>query len=410
MSEKGKPSLSVPLIVVALMGVAWVAVSFWPESPTVTTPVVVKEVVEPDGIEWSTYHGGPSLAGVASTSLPEHLVEKWYFQADAPIYNAPVSSGDRLLFCTSKGGVYAVDFEGNEVWSKHLVRELKADGTQRMERFDAPPACFDGILLVGSMAGNLYAFDAETGEQKWKYTVDGPIMGSANLHRSGDPGDTGSVLVIGQSDGVLHSVDLLTGKGLWKSDPIDQCDGSPSVIGDEIVFGSCAAALHVFSALDGSLVKNIEIDSDSQIAGGVALVGVSAFSGSHSGKLIHANIETGEIVWLNSDSEYEIYTTPAVSGDWVVFASDDGIVYGLDRDTGVQQWNYDTDNGLPYSVVIAGDKVVFPADGVVYLLRLETGELLWSQEVSDEITSPAIINGMIVVGSDDGTVTAFGAK
>jgi serine/threonine-protein kinase len=409
MSEKGKPSLPVPLIAVALMAVAWVAVIFWPESPTAMPPEVV-DPVKADRIDWSTYHGGPSLAGVISTSLPEQLVEKWYFQADAPIYNAPVSSGDHLLFCTSKGGVYAIDFEGNEVWSKHLERDPKADGTPRMESFDAPPACFDGTLLVGSMAGNLYAFDAQTGEQKWKYTVDGPILGTANLHRSDDPGDTGSVLVIGSSDGVLHSVDLVTGKGLWQSEAIARCDGSPSVMGDEIVFGSCATALHVLSALDGSLVKNIEIVPESQIAAGVALVGVSAFSGNLSGNLIHANIETGEIVWLNSDSEYEVYTTPAVSEDWVVFASDEGIVHGLDRDTGVQQWKYDTDGGLPYSVVIAGDKVVFPADGVVYLLRLETGELLWSQEVSDEITSPAIINGMVVVGSDDGTVTAFGAK
>ena len=52
-------------------------------------------------------------------------------------------------------------------------------------------------------------------------------------------------------------------------------------------------------------------------------MGESVFSGSHSGKLIHANMRTGEIVWINEDSEDEVFTTPAVKGDWVVFGSFD---------------------------------------------------------------------------------------
>ena len=154
---------------------------------------------------------------------------------------------------------------------------------------------------------------------------------------------------------------------------------------------------------------NIEIDNDSQIAGGVAIVGDSVFSGSHSGYLIHANSKTREVVWINKDSEDEVLSTPAVSGEWVVFSSYDGLVYGLDRATGQKKWSFDT-RGWPTSPVIAADKVVLTADGVLYLLRLDTGEEIWSYEVSDEATSPAIIRGMIVVGSEDGTVTAFGAS
>ena len=120
-------------------------------------------------------------------------------------------------------------------------------------------------------------------------------------------------------------------------------------------------------------------------------------------------MRTGEIVWLNDDTDYEIFSTPAVNGQWVIFSADDGFVYGLDRATGKQRWKFETP-GFPTSAVISKDKVIVPSDGVLYLLDLQTGEKLWSYEVSDQISSPAIIDGMIVVSSDDGTVTAFGER
>ena len=382
-----------------------------PAVPGISTakPVKVPEYREAaDSTGWSTYHGGSSLRGVADSTLPDAPGVLWRYQAETAIYHTPVASEEGIFFSTIRGGVIGIDREGKELWSKRMVREIRKDGRERMERFDAPIAVFESIVVIGSLSGKLFAFDAATGEEKWIYDLDNTVLGTVNLDPSVPGGAASRIFVIGQEDGALHCLELHTGKHLWATESIDRCDGSPSIADGVIVFGSCAAALHVFSTEDGSNIRNIEIDPDSQIASGVALVGDSAFSGSHSGKLIHANWRTGEIVWLNQDSEGEIFSTPAVNRDWVVFASDDGSVYALDRVTGIQKWRYET-NGWPTSPVIAGDKVVFSSDGVLYLLRLETGEELWTYEVSDEISSPAIIDGMIVVGSEDGTVTAFGA-
>lgn len=356
---------------------------------------------------WSTYHGDAALTGAVETALPDAPARLWLFQADAAVYHTPVACGGRIYFTTAKGGVYALDLEGNEVWSKHVVRGTKRDGSPRMVNFDAPTACFESTLLAGSLDGTLYAFDSATGDENWTYDVGGPILGTPNLLRPADAQGSARIVIIGQDDGTLHCIDLTNGELLWKTEGIDRCDGSPAVGENTIVFGSCAAAIHVFSAIDGKLQKNIEIDADSQIAGGVAIVGDSVFSGSVSGKLIHANLRTGKIVWINEDSDFEVFTTPAVNRDWVVFGSEDGSVYALERETGKQQWKFETD-GWPTSPVIAAGKVVVGFDGTLYLLHLKTGEELWSYEVSDEITSPAIIGGMIVVGSEDGTVTAFG--
>ncbi|MCF6284457.1 MAG: PQQ-like beta-propeller repeat protein, partial [Candidatus Hydrogenedentes bacterium] len=194
---------------------------------------------------------------------------------------------------------------------------------------------------------------------------------------------------------------------LWKSESIDRCDGSPSSGKGILAFGSCASALHVISAENGTILKNISLGDEAQVAGGVAIRGNSLFSGSHGGELFHADIEKGVLLWTNTDADGEVFTTPAVSAKLVVYGSMDDNFYALDRATGTLRWKFKT-NGMTMSPVIAKDTVVACSGGVLYLLDLETGVEQWSFEVSDEITSPSIINGMILVGSDDGTLSAFG--
>ena len=173
--------------------------------------------------------------------------------------------------------------------------------------------------------------------------------------------------------------------------------------------GSCASALHVISVEKTKKLADIELGGDSQVAGGVALSGHMAYAGTRAGSVCAVDIRAGTIVWTNNESERETFTTPAVNDDTVVFGSDDGKVYGLDRETGKKIWEFDTEDS-PSSPVIAGDRVVVASGGSIYLLDLKTGKKVWSAEVSDEITSPAVVAGLILVGAGDGTVTAFGKK
>jgi outer membrane protein assembly factor BamB len=440
MSKETKKKIPGPFIAVVIIALAWAGYQFWPSSggpddttktaavdpPESETPVetepstpgqppsadgpdsTASESYETEGDQWSTYHGGPALTGAIDVTLSEEPELLWRFQADSSVYFAPVKDDEHIFFATNKGGVYALDFEGNEVWSKHYFREPYRDGRPRPERFDAPISCFGDTVLVGAIRGLLYAFDTKTGENKWTYDAEGPILGTANFHDPSDAEGDEQVFIIGQGDGALHFIELATGKKIRITEANDRCDGSPSIRGDHIVYGSCAAALHVYSATDGKKIKDVPLDDESQVAGGAAVAGGSAFVGSHSGRLFNIHVERGETLWTNDDSEDEIFETPAVNKDYVVFSSFDGSVYALDRETGKKIWSFDTE-GLPTSPVIAGDKVVVTSDGILFLLGLTDGEVIWRYEISDEVSSPAIINGMIVVGSEDGIVSAYGS-
>ncbi|MCP4642645.1 MAG: PQQ-binding-like beta-propeller repeat protein [bacterium] len=394
---------------------AFVPVGCGPDEPApsdVAVPAEVQTVEQAPVSEspgpispWHTYHGGPSLDGVATANLPATLELKWRFMAGAPVRTTPVGGSGRIFFANTKGQVFAIDMDGAEVWAKSFVYTSSHSGTVRDEAFDAPLVYMDDAVIAAGADGTLYSLSTEDGEERWKTETDGMFLGSPNLHMSekGPP----RLLVIEQGFGVLHCFDWTTGKPLWQTEGVDRCDGSPGVGGGVAVFGSCAAALHVFSAETGEFFREVAIDEDSQVAGGVTVIGDSAFSGSRSGKVLHANTKTGAMVWINDENEDEIFTTPAVDDAHVVFGSADGVVACLDRATGVSQWSVQTD-GMASSPVIVGDKVVVASDGTLHLFGLNDGEALWSMEVSDDITSPGVIGNLVVVGSDDGTVAAFG--
>lgn len=364
----------------------------------------------PPNVAWRTYHGNTSLDGVADIAFPDALERAWMFDAGAAIPNPPVSADGRIFFSNLKGTIFALDMTGKEVWSKSFKLPVGNDRPPRTVYFDAPLLLIDSTLVAGSSAGALYALDAATGDERWKCETDVPILGSptyADVEVDGKM--QRRVYVIDEAEGALQCIDFQSGELLWKGPPVQRCDGSPAVNGAVAVYGSCAAAIHVFSAIDGKLLRETPLDDDSQVAGGVVLLGDSVYSGSRSGMFVHMNVQTGDMVWTNKDCEGESYSTPAIDATTIVYGANDGALYALDRASGTLKWKQDLDD-TPNSPIIARDKVIVTAAGDLYLLRLADGEKLWSYSVSDFVVSPSVAGALILVGSDDGSLTAFAGK
>lgn len=371
---------------------------------------VTREVEKPVSVDWPTFHGEPSLNGVADVALPEALTQVWQFDAGASVVNAPVAGTGRIFFTNEKGSVFAVDLAGKEVWRRSFNVPATETKAARQVYFDAPLAFFGGLLFACTADGEVYALEPATGETRWMCETVVTVLGSPNFGTVTVDGEEQQRLyVIDQTAGGLVGIDIGPGKVVFHSEGKDRCDASPAVGGGYAVFGSCASAVHVFSAANGDMKREIPLDQDSQIAGGVVLIGETVYSASRSGKFIHANVKTGAVIWTNTDCEGEATSTPAVGGGYVVFGANDGVLYALDAKTGVLKWKQQLGD-TPMSPVIAQDKVVVSADGELRLMKLEDGATLWSFPVSDAISSPAIVGALVVVGADDGTVRAFGGK
>lgn len=348
--------------------------------------------------DWPTYHGAASLSGVSDATLPNQPQLRWRYNAGGAVYGTPVSDGKRIFFAAKKGEVTALDLEGFNLWTLQFKRKNDA-GKDVPERFEAPLVCSKGVVVVAAVRGVAHGLDAASGKPLWSYDTEGILVGSPNVVDD-------LVILLDQSEGALHALEIKTGKLLWKTEPIERCDGVPGIGKEHIVFGSCLAAFHVFSR-EGKHLRDIEVGGDGQIAGGVAVLGSQAFGGTRDGGMLCVDLKSNTVLWSSDESDDPVFSTPAVTVERVVYASDNGCIYCVNRTDGALVWKYDTE-GTPYSPVVADDKVIAVADGVLFLLNLTDGTKLWSKEVSDDITAPAIICDLIVVGADDGTVSGWG--
>lgn len=416
MTRTAERRLWPPLAGILLLGLAVPACrNPQPDAPadarrTAAESTVPQTASAATGPFWPTYHGSPALDGAAEVSLSDSLEPVWRVEVDAGVWNTPVTGEDRVCVADTRGGIHALDWKGREVWSKSFTEPATTGTTPLPLSFDAPLALFDSTLIACAAGGEVYALDVANGSVRWMTDTDRPTLGTPNLSRTVVDGHARSRLfVLDQSAGALQCLDFDSGRLLWVSADVDRCDGSPAVNDAFVAYGSCASAIHVFSTDSKEMLRQIHLADESQVAGGVVLLGDSVFSGSRSGLFIHANVRTGETLWINRDCEGEALSTPAVDRDRVVFTANDGAVYALDRNSGALRWKRKL-GSEPSSPVIAGDKVLVSAGGTLYLLRLSDGEPLWSYDVSDEITSPALAGSLVVVGADDGTVTAFGGR
>ena len=346
---------------------------------------------------WSTYHGSFALDGVADADLPDLPQRLWTYKVEGRVDSTPVASEGRIYVASSKGGLFCLDLRGKELWKSSIAPDV----------FTSPPLVAGELLVLGTGKGVLRAYETGGGKEKWSYDVGGSVQGSPNLVALA--GGKKGVVAISQGDGCLHGIDLATGAGVWKMPAVERCDGSASACGDYIVMGSCASALHIYSAAKGVKLTDVSLGGDNQVAGGVAMSGTQAFAGTRSGKLCAVDVAAAKILWTFEEGQGEAFATPAVNERLVVYGADDGKAYAVDRAKGTKLWAFDTGN-RPLSPVIARDRVVLSSGGSLFLVDLATGKKLWSAPVSDDITSPAVVGGMILVGGDDGTVSAYGKK
>jgi len=75
-------------------------------------------------------------------------------------------------------------------------------------RVGSTPAIVDGIVYVAGVEDYLFALDAETGQEKWRFQTPKGSMNS--------PSVADGVVYISSGDETLYAVDAETGKEIWR--------------------------------------------------------------------------------------------------------------------------------------------------------------------------------------------------
>jgi outer membrane protein assembly factor BamB len=122
------------------------------------------------------------------------------------------------------------------VWRKELWRELTGPRAEVIVS--------DGLAFMGTYAGNFYAWDANTGEERWVFKTGQPIGHSPTAAN-------GSVF-FGSMDRKLHALEIATGREQWSYECDEGIWSSPVVVNGLVMFGDRDGVFHAVRAADGT--------------------------------------------------------------------------------------------------------------------------------------------------------------
>jgi quinohemoprotein ethanol dehydrogenase len=115
---------------------------------------------------------------------------------------------------------------------------------------EATPIVVDGVMYTSGTWGYVYAVDAATGRELWRYDPKSDFQAGRNpccdLVNRGVAVWRGRVYVAA-GDGKLHAIDAATGKKIWEADTIADhkqpyaSTGAPQIAGDVVVIGNGGA-------------------------------------------------------------------------------------------------------------------------------------------------------------------------
>jgi outer membrane protein assembly factor BamB len=166
------------------------------------------------------------------------------------------------------------------------------------------------------------------------------------------------------------------------------------------------------SYADSALSPPLELEWSADAGGSivsspVVADGVLYFSNDAGATLVAVNLSTYTAQFRQSAAS-SIESTPAVTGDAVIFGSYDGNVYSLSKPDGSLRWKTSLNSGIFSSPLVYQGHVYIGTDqGAFYALREDNGNVAWTLPGNATQGSPAGADGKVFIGMLDGNVYAL---
>ena len=216
----------------------------------------------------------------------------WQFSTGNRLWSLPLLANGKLYQGAIDHKLYAIDAaSGKELW--------------RFEGATAPiavqPSLSDGVLYFGAFDSNFYAVNAADGTLKWKTPVDGWVWTDAAINNG--------VVYVGDVRGKVYALDATTGQQKWYYVTNDTIKAQPVVMSDTLYVVSVDANAY---ALDLTSVKP-----------------------DATGKVDYNNNK-----WRNDTFGRRLISRPATLGNTILIPLFDGDikVWTLDANTGARKY------------------------------------------------------------------------
>ena len=271
---------------------------------------------------------------------PASGTQRWRVNAGKPLSAGIGSDTTAVVVGTVKGDVLAFDMSGKPLWQTKVSSEVIG-----------PPKPADGMVVVWSIDGKIFALSESDGARKWVYQRATPPL---TVRRFAGGVVSRGGLFTGTPGGKLLGIDLETGalawegnvttpKGATELERIADITSLP-VVDDRLV---CAAAylgrVACFDVQRGALAWSRDFGS----LGGLALDNRYLYLTDDKGAIQALDKSTGASVWKQDKLAARFPSGPARVGAYVGIVDGEGYLHLLDPRTGALVGRVATDGSAP---------------------------------------------------------------
>lgn len=349
-------------------------------------------------------------------------LQKWKYSTGGPVPSTPVVSDGIVYVASYDGKLYAIDEEtGKAIWKFNTTgeRRFEAKGLHGLQPktqtypdpydvFLSSPVVGQSRVFFGSGDGNAYALDAHSGELRWKYKTGDVVHASPALD--------GGTLYFGSWDSYFYAVDAVSGKEKWRFHGGEDPDihnqvgfqSSPAVRNGVVYTGCRDSNLYALEAGSGKEKWRFN-NRGSWVITSPAVTGNKVVFATSDSSLLHiADAETGKPV-LKQQLKAFVFSSPVVVDDVIYVGILNGSIEAHDLNTGDLLWEFRTDTSKRNAKWFLTSDGKFNTPLLYYTAWREAG--LGSADrqfsVGSILSSPLVVNGVLYVGSTDGNLYAI---
>lgn len=289
----------------------------------------------------------------------------WRTKLDSDLSAGVGSDGNLTAVGALKGGVFVLGPDGKLLWKATVQGEVFS-----------PPLVGNGLVIVRTIDGQVIAFAAQTGEQKWNYrnrAVPLNLRVSAGMTFAGD-----AAVLAGFPGGGLVALNLQTGEPFWQTpvsfpkgvtevERINDVSGPPTLVGAQACAVTFQGQIGCFDANSGRPLWEKPFSSRSGLAQDDAVV-----AGGDDWSVVTAyDAASGNMLWRNDRLKSRDVGVPYLLGRALVMGDYQGYVHFLSREDGAFIARMKND-GSPITAapVLAGNTLVVQTkDGGLYGFR-----------------------------------------
>ena len=246
----------------------------------------------------------------------------WGHESGDVYTSSPTFVDGTVFFGAGDGRVYAVDAStGKERWRATTGGRVRSS-----------PAVDGSRVYVGSADGRVYAFDRRTGALAWKFDTEGVKLESKNFGYDrrtvqSSPAVVNGTVFVGARDGWLYAIDAATGAERWRFDhKISWVNTSPAVV-DGVVYAGSSDGQFV-QAVDAASGKELWRTTTGTTWSSPSVAGDVVYAGDGQGRLHALDRKSGKLLW-SFRTGTTVHSSPTPSGDLVIVGSSDGGVYAI---------------------------------------------------------------------------------